>query len=154
MDITVDGLPLHPLLVHAVVVLVPLTAVAVILHAVWPAARRRLGFVTPLAGLVLVVLVPITVEAGEDLERHVPDTALVERHAALGDTLLPWVIGLLVVGIAEWVWFRWGATRPGGAVRVIGIVLAVIAVLVGVGALVDVVLIGEAGARAVWHGVG
>ncbi len=36
---TVMGLPLHPLVVHATVVLVPLAAVAVLLHTFWPAAR-------------------------------------------------------------------------------------------------------------------
>src|SRR5690606_37393735 len=57
---TIAGLPLHPLLVHAVVILVPLTALALVLGSLWPAARRRLGIVTPLAAALLVVLVPIT----------------------------------------------------------------------------------------------
>ena len=38
---TVNGLPAHVLLVHAVVVLVPLTSLLLVLVAVWPAARRR-----------------------------------------------------------------------------------------------------------------
>ncbi len=37
------GLPAHPLLVHAAVVLVPLAAIGVVLIAFWPAARARLG---------------------------------------------------------------------------------------------------------------
>ena len=44
----VGGLPLHPLIVHAVVVLLPLTVLAVLLGTFWPAARRRLGIVTAL----------------------------------------------------------------------------------------------------------
>jgi hypothetical protein len=43
---TIGGLPAHPLIVHATVVLVPLAAAAVALHAFWPAARARLGLVT------------------------------------------------------------------------------------------------------------
>ena len=45
-----NGLPIHILLVHAVVVLVPLAALLTMLSAVWPAARRRIGIITPLSG--------------------------------------------------------------------------------------------------------
>jgi len=38
---TINGLPLHPLLVHAVVVLLPLAAVGSIIIAVVPKWRRR-----------------------------------------------------------------------------------------------------------------
>ena len=55
MPETLFGLPAHPLIVHATVVLVPLGALLVLLHAVWPAARRRLGVVTPLVALVGLV---------------------------------------------------------------------------------------------------
>ena len=46
----IGGLRLHPLIVHAVVVLTPLTVLALLLGAFWPAARRRLGVVTALGG--------------------------------------------------------------------------------------------------------
>lgn len=39
---TVNGLPVHVLLVHFIVVLAPLTPVLAILCAVWPAAGQRL----------------------------------------------------------------------------------------------------------------
>ncbi|MCU1571458.1 MAG: hypothetical protein JWR33_2199 [Naasia sp.] len=154
---TFAGLPLHVLLVHAVVVGVPLASLAVMLHALWPAARRRLGIVTPLAGLLLVALVPVTVQAGQKLEPRVPATQLLNQHIALGDTLLPWVIGLFAIGVLEWVWFRFRDRVPALSappVRLaITVVVAVVAVAVAVGSTVDVVLIGDAGARAVWHGV-
>ena len=38
---TIAGLPAHILLLHFVVVLVPLTAILLIVCALWPAARRR-----------------------------------------------------------------------------------------------------------------
>ena len=40
---TVNGLPAHVLLVHAIVVLLPLAALLLVLTAVWPAARSRLA---------------------------------------------------------------------------------------------------------------
>src|SRR4051812_20685974 len=103
---TFNGLPLHVLLVHAVVVGVPLAALFVVLHAVWPAARRRLGFVTPVVAGVALVFVPITTNAGEWLQDHINATGALEekikRHADLGETLLPLVIALFVVAVALW----------------------------------------------------
>ena len=77
---SINGLPLHVLLVHAVVVLIPLTALSLVLVAFWPAARRRLGFVTALLGLVLIVLIPLTTQAGQWLKDRVASTPFVENH--------------------------------------------------------------------------
>ena len=40
------GLPLHPLVVHAVVILVPLAALGGIVISAWTAARKRYGWLT------------------------------------------------------------------------------------------------------------
>ena len=145
---TINGLPAHPLLVHAVVVLLPLAALAVVLHAVWPAARRRLGVVTPLLCLVSLVLVPITSQAGEKLEHSLGGTnELIERHAELGDQVLPWAIALTVAGVAQWALGRWSPMGP--AVR---IPIGVVSVAVAVVATVVLARAGDAGAQAVWGG--
>ena len=45
MDVyLVNGLPTHPLFVHGAVVLVPLTALALVVCAAWPGAARRLSW--------------------------------------------------------------------------------------------------------------
>jgi hypothetical protein len=64
IDYEFNGLPVHILLVHLVVVLVPATALCLLLTAFWPAARRRLGFVTPLLALLALIAVPFTRAAG------------------------------------------------------------------------------------------
>jgi hypothetical protein len=97
---TFGGLPAHILLVHAVVGLVPVTALLVVLVAVWPAARRLLVWPTAALALVTLICVPVTTEAGEWLERRVERTALLRAHTELGDTMLPWVIALAVVALA------------------------------------------------------
>jgi uncharacterized membrane protein YidH (DUF202 family) len=153
----VAGLPLHPLIVHAVVVLTPLTVLALLVGAFWPAARRRLGVATALGALVVLVLVPITVAAGQSLAERIGPVPAVERHEELGEMLLPWAIALFVVAAAQWAWFRFGETRmrrrsPRGALA-IGIGLAVASLVVGVGTLLMIVLIGDSGARAVWGGL-
>jgi len=143
----IAGLPLHPLIVHAVVVLVPLTALALVLGALFPAVRKRLGIVTPVAALLVLALVPVTMLAGEALAERVGPIPAVVHHAELGRLLWPWTLALFLLAGAQWAWHRFGA--PG---RVARTVMAVLAVLVGAGATTMVVLIGEAGARAVWGG--
>ena len=153
----IGGLPLHPLIVHAVVVLTPLTVLALLLGTFWPAARRRLGIVTTLAALLVLVLVPVTVAAGKSLAAALGPIPAVARHQAFGEMLLPWVIGLFVVAATQWAWYRFGdenvrRDRPGVA-RGVVIALGAAAVIVGIGTLVTVVLIGDSGARAVWGGL-
>ncbi|WP_229702894.1 DUF2231 domain-containing protein [Microbacterium murale] len=150
----IGGLPLHPLIVHLVVILTPLTALALVLSVFWPAARRRLGIVTPLAALVVLILVPITVAAGESLKEVVGPLPAVERHESFGRMLLPWAIALFVAASAHWAWYRFGRQgviekRPSQA-RIVAVVLGVLAMGVSIGVTVMIVLIGESGARAVW----
>jgi hypothetical protein len=153
----VSGLPLHPLLVHAVVVLIPLTVVAVLLTQFWPVARRRLGIVTPLAAFAVAVLVPITVAAGRSLAEVVGPLPKVQTHQHYGQMLLPWVIALFVVAATQWAWFRWGVRRyratSGGLATAAPLILAAASVAVGLGTLVLVVIVGDTGARAVWGGL-
>ncbi|MFD4605764.1 DUF2231 domain-containing protein [Streptomyces sp. NPDC058464] len=154
----INGLPAHVLLVHLVVVLVPLTALALVLAAISRRAARRMGVVLPLLALVSLVGVPLTTQAGEWLERHVTDNALVQRHAELGDGLLPWAAGLFVLAALVW----WGAratTEPrtdgtgtalwsAAPVRIATVLLSL---AVAAGAVVDVYRIGDSGAKAAWH---
>ncbi|MET0853515.1 MAG: hypothetical protein ABWY30_02710 [Microterricola sp.] len=156
LDYVVNGLPLHVLIVHVVVVLVPAVAVAVLLAACWPAARRWLGVIPPLGALALLGLVPLTTNAGEWLQARVPEAPLIQAHAALGVTLYPWVIALAAVAVAQWLWFRLLAPRTAPTARVlrrvVGAVFIVAALVVATGSIVSVVRIGESGSRAVWDG--
>ena len=157
---TINGLPAHVLLVHRVVVLVPVTAVLVVLSAVWPAARRRLGIVTPIVALATTIVVPVTTDAGEWLERRVPGDPLVEAHVKLGDELLPWAIGLLAVAVVVWALHRFGGRASGSDVDGEGkpgwftpvvVVLIVAGLVVAGGSVYQVYRIGDSGAKATWH---
>jgi hypothetical protein len=159
----ISGLPAHVLLIHAVVVLVPLAALMTIASAIWPAARRRFGIGTPLVALVALVLVPITTSAGEWLRDHVAPSKLVREHAELGDQLLPFALGTFVLAAVVWWLGRQAdddlprhsilrrAVVPTGWLRPSSLVAAALAVVVSVGAVVQVYRIGESGARAAWH---
>ncbi|MEU6282787.1 DUF2231 domain-containing protein [Streptomyces sp. NPDC047028] len=165
MSLTVvGGLPAHVLFVHFVVVLVPLTALALVAGAIWPGAARRMGIVLPLLALVTLASVPLATHAGEWLEAHVGSDALVRRHAELGDGLLPWAGGLFVLAAVLW----WTTRRPAIGTGTAGVgtasvpsrrslplrvVTTVLCVGVAAGAVVDVYRIGDSGAKAAWqHG--
>ena len=152
MPETVFGLPTHAIVVHATVVLLPLAALVVLLHAFWPAARRRLGIVTPLLAGVALVLVPLSTESGESLEHSVGENALVERHAELADGMLPWAIGLFVVAAGLWLLDRRRAHVDHRA-RWLPIVASVLAVVAVAGTVQQIVRVGHAGAEATWNGV-
>ncbi len=167
MDVyLVNGLPTHPLFVHGAVVLVPLTALALVVCAAWPGAARRLSWVLPLLGLMTLALVLATVETGEWLEEHVRETALVKEHAGMGEDLTPWTIALLVLTVVVWWVGRLAARRTvgpgepgagaGAAARVaslpVRIVVLVLSVLVAAGAVAQAYRLGESGAKSVWHG--
>lgn len=180
MPTRINGLPAHVLLVHAVVVLIPLAALLLLASAWWPAARRKLGLLTPLVALIALVLVPVTTHAGEWLRDRVPATPLIKRHAELGDTLLPWALAMFVVSVLVWYvharsslrerGWRLGPDRdrPAGSatgttqtatltaaparVNVLTLVAAVLSTVLAIGSVVQVVRIGESGSKAVWQG--
>lgn len=99
---SVFGLPLHPLVVHATAVLVPLAAVAVILQVCMPRFRAWAGPLPVGLSLVGLVLTPLSTASGESLEEKVAESSLVEKHAELGDQLLPLTIALFVFSAGFW----------------------------------------------------
>jgi hypothetical protein len=99
---TVDGLPAHLLLVHAIVVLLPLAALLLVLTAWSRAVRRRLAAPNAVLAAVTLVLVPITTDAGQWLERRVADTAQLRTHTRLGDTALYAALAVTVVALVIW----------------------------------------------------
>ncbi len=145
MPETILGLPLHPLIVHATVVLVPLTALLVILTAVSPRIRAWAGPL-PLVGAVLsTILAPLSTSTGESLEHSLGESKLIEEHAELGDMLIWWAVAMLVVAAAQYFLPRRGSVGKGLATG-----LLVLGLVAGVGTMVQTVLIGHSGAKAVW----
>ena len=166
---TIFSLPIHPLIVHATVVIVPTAAASVILAAALPRFRRWAGVVPLLLSISAAVLVPITTSSGEQLEKHLPQNDLIEKHAQLADGLLLPVLIMLVAAIALcWVYLReQAATTPdgyaaavanriGGAGPTVLPVFAAIALVAVIGSgytVVQVARIGHSGAKAAWSGV-
>ena len=101
MPETVLGLPLHPLVVHATVVLVPLTALLVVLTAVSPRLRAWAGPLPLVGAVISTILAPISTSTGETLEHSLGESKLIEEHAELGDMLIWWAVAMLVVAAAQ-----------------------------------------------------
>jgi hypothetical protein len=149
MPTSFQGLPLHPLIVHATVVFVPLAALTVLLSALWPRFRHWAGPMPLGLALIGLILVPLSTSTGETLERHVPHSALVEAHTRLAGGLLPWMLGLFVVSVVGYVLHRMTASGRSVSRGVVAGV-AVLALIGATGTAVQVVRIGHSGAKAAW----
>jgi hypothetical protein len=164
---TVNGLPAHILLVHAIVVLLPLAALLLVLSALWPAARSKLAAPNAILSVLVVILVPITTDAGEWLERRVASTPLVRTHTELGDTALYVAIPVAVLALVVW-WRRrenlqaQAAQTSAGETRrrtflapastAVTVVLSVLSIAAAGAAFYDIYRIGDSGAQASWQG--
>ena len=151
---TISGLPAHVLLVHGLVVLAPLTALLEILCALWPAARRRLVWLVLALALVTMALTPVTANAGAwlyDREQHHRD--ILNTHADRGSVLIYFSIALLVVAVVLALLHR-REVRALKPRTVTSVVVAVVAIVVGAAAIVQMVRIGDSGAQAVWGSTG
>ncbi len=145
----INGIPVHPLVVHGVVVLLPLAILGAIAIAARPAWRLRYGWLVVGVAAVATALIPVATSSGEALEKRVGDPG---EHAALGDQLLWFAIPLLVVTLAlVLVERRRGRDGSGTAGRnALPTILAVLAVVVALGNAVQVYRVGDSGAKAVW----
>jgi ABC-type branched-subunit amino acid transport system permease subunit len=147
---TITGIPAHALLVHAIVVLAPLVALLEILCAFWPEARRRLVWLVLALAAVNLILTPLTTYAGEWLYGQQSDPSpILREHAERGDWMIYFSIALLLVAIALAVMHRLEG-RSDKRRTVATVIVAIVALAVGVSSIVGVVRIGDAGAEAVW----
>ena len=148
-------MPLHALVVHAAVVLVPLAALAVLAMvtprwrwlARWPALMLAVG---------AALTVQLATLSGEDLrDSRKLDSPLVQNHEEWAGRLqiAMWALAAVTV-VAFWalphVTRLVGAQDRPGRVAALERPLVVVLALLAVVVLVLVVLTGDAGARAVW----
>jgi hypothetical protein len=151
MPESVGGIPLHPLVVHAVVVLIPIAALGVLAIAVVPKWRSRFGILVVGVTAFATAMVPVATSTGEQLQETRGESELIDRHAELGDAALFGAVPLLLVAAALW-WLGRRAAQDAPVPRWLNVLVPVVAVVVAVAALVQMVLIGHSGAKAVWSG--
>ena len=81
------GLPAHPLLVHAAVVLIPLGAITMLV-ALWPKWRRSMLVATAIlavSGAIFILAAANTGGALEERAEGTSDRALINAHAEAGE---------------------------------------------------------------------
>jgi hypothetical protein len=155
------GLPLHPFIVHATVVVLPAFAALALAYTFLPSWRWLMRWPLALSAVGAPLLTWVTVEAGEALKDQLglPDQ-IIGTHQDRATVLLYCSIAFGVLGLAaaftmggpsllvSGAGARRGAARP---VQLgVGALLVVSALLV----LVFTVLTGDEGSRVVWSDVG
>ena len=151
MPTEISGVPLHPLVVHAVVVLVPVAALGVLVMGLLPRWRRDYSGLVLAITVVAAALVPVAMRTGEELVDSLGAADLVDRHSELGERMIWFALPLLAAAIAMWWLGR--KQRAGRAVGTgLNVVLSLLAIVAAVAATVQMVMIGHSGATAVWSG--
>jgi hypothetical protein len=152
------NLPLHPLVVHVVVVGIPLAALLAFLFAFprtrswarWPLAITVVGatgatYVAKQSGLAL--------EAALAIKPGNPVGDLILQHSLLASQLFWIMIVFSVIGLLNVFLVRRPAGSTDGAKQpaIVRIVLPILLVAAAAVALVWIVRVGDLGAHAVWN---
>ncbi len=144
----INGLPVHPLVVHGVVVLLPVAVLGTIAIAAKPAWRLRYGPIVVVCAAIATVLLPISTSSGEALQERVGSPG---DHAELGDSLIWFAIPLLVLAAAlvylEW---RKANDKPAIGPAVLPAAIAGLAIIAALATGVQTYRVGDSGARAAW----
>jgi hypothetical protein len=153
-----NGLPLHPLVVHVVVVFAPLAGIGAILYAVVPRWRWWLRWPLVACAVIAAAAGIVAVQSGQDLEasRHLQTLPELATHSARG-RFLRWVLLAFLVPTALAAWqlrgpspvTSTGGTRD-GRTGVLAWAIQVLLVAGAVTVLVCVFLTGDSGSRSVW----
>lgn len=141
----IAGLPVHILIVHLAVVLIPLSAIGAILIAARPKALRLFGAATVIGATVGVLASVIATLSGNQLAERV---GWPERHANYGEIFPFAAIAFLLLLIVFWVYARGvplNRNRPLW-LKVFGAVL----IVVSIGISYFTVLTGYSGSKATW----
>jgi uncharacterized membrane protein len=144
----INGIPVHPLVVHAAVVFVPLSALGLIAMAIWPRFSARYGWLVVGSAAVALFASVAARQSGEALEERVGEPGF--DHADLGEVMPIFAAVLLVAVLALWLIDR-RAPGPGqSSRRGLRVAVAVVGVLIAAANLVWVFRVGDSGAKSVW----
>lgn len=144
----INGLPVHPLVVHAVVVLLPLAMLGTIAIVVRPAWKLTYGPLVVACAAIATVLIPVATSSGEQLEKHVGDPG---EHAELGDQLIWFAIPLLIlVAAVVLLARRQAAGKPPIGPSALPMIVSGLAIVAALATTVQIYRIGDSGARAAW----
>ena len=139
---SISGLPVHPLVVHFAVVILPLSAIALIAIIYMPKLKSKYSFITTIGVVLGSAAVLVAKQSGEALSEKIGTPV---EHADYGSLL---TYAAFIFMVLTLIWYRSNKGRRSRVVTPLGhvTVLAAIAVL-GL-----TFLTGHTGAQAVWEG--
>lgn len=140
----INGLPVHALVVHAVVVLLPLMAIVTAAVAFRPAWREKLAWWVVAADAAVVVATFVAMQSGKTFQKRLGGEVAVD-HGNTGKLLIWFAVALLVAAVLVALLSKSGGTTATG--------LAVLTTVVGLAAIAWTVRTGDSGAKAVWESV-
>lgn len=149
----ISGLPVHPLVVHLAVVMIPLFALCTIAYCALPNFRDRLRAEVVVTGVLAFFGAWFAAGSGEELEHRLKgapgvDQALVHDHAEAGDLLriVTWVLVVLTLVAVFTVLKPVKGGMRGVAAKVVAVLLVLGSLFVGYQTYVT----GHSGAKATW----
>jgi hypothetical protein len=139
---TVLGLPIHPLVVHGVVVLLPLMAIITAVVAFVPRWRAAAAWPVVVIDAGMVAMTFVARQSGLALQARLGGR-IAQEHAAVGRNLIWFALAMFLASLVVAVMRRSQRATMG----------AVLASVVGVFAIWWTVRVGHTGADALWKGI-
>ena len=152
----IGDMPLHPLVIHAVVAGVPLAALLAFLFA-FPKTREwaRWPFAIVVVGATAVTFVArqsgLAFQASLGIKPGNPVGNLILQHSLLANQLFYVMIVFAAIGLINVFAVRKSTTDSAKQPAIIRIVLPILLVAAALVALIWCVRVGDLGARAVWN---
>jgi len=159
------GIPVHPLLIHAAVVFVPLLAILTVAYALIPLVRPHIRWVLGLLALTAPISALLAKLSGDAFfarlrsrDRVTPEfLPKLESHRHFGTLTLyaTIVLAILTLALVYFVGPRVAAARAAdaaGSTPVVSLVLSALSLVAAAVSLYYVVRTGDSGAKAVWTG--
>ncbi|HZE66568.1 MAG TPA: DUF2231 domain-containing protein [Sporichthyaceae bacterium] len=146
------GLPMHILILHFTVVLVPLVSIATIAVFLWPAWRQKFAGPVAIANVAMLALTFVTVRAGlkfKDRFQILGDKRTPGfDHERWGKDMLWWVLALASVAVVVW-----GVGRLPNLPAMVGTGLGGVVAVLAVVTIVFTAVAGHTGAEASYKGI-
>ena len=138
---TISGLPIHALVVHFAVVLLPLAASTFIASIYFPKFKSKYSLASVIGIFLGAGAAFVAKQSGEALAAHIGNP---QEHSKLGN-ILP--LFAFILFVAATLWYRSSKGRKSRVVTPLGHVSALLSLAV----LALTFLVGHTGAQAVWQ---
>lgn len=149
----VNGIPTHPLVVHAAIVLVPLVFICLIAFSFKKKWYITYSIPTLVLAFAAFVASWLAEESGGRFEERVRESNLVEKHAELGESFVNIALLLFIV-VAVWAYFAWRLRKndsPSKNQNYLNMAISVVVIVIAGFATFSIYEVGHSGAKSVWH---